>query len=434
MLKLTPFKWTPFSLKQWKLLTWWIPNSPIHKLNGLIAEGAIRAGKSAPMSFSFVCWGMRNFDQQNFILAGKTIGSLRRNVVAPLKRMLLGRGMICIDHRADNMIEVSYCGHINYFYLFGGKDESSQDLVQGITAAGAYFDEVALQPESFVNQAVGRCSVDGAKLWFNCNPESPYHWFKENWIDRAKELGLYVMHFLMDDNPSLSEATKARYRQLYAAGTVFFKRYILGLWCIAEGAIYDFFSSDPKDGFVVDELPGSFEKWRVSVDYGTANPCVFGLYGFAQGIWYKVKEYYWDSRAKGRQKTNKQYSDDMKAFLVWNGQPVRPKAIEVDPSATGFIAQLRQDFPGIIIYKAINAVLPGIQCVAQAYTLHILKIYKDCKKTIEEHLNYVWDSKKQDKGEDAPVKKADHTCDETRYFAARQFMSLAKVGAKPAGF
>jgi hypothetical protein len=128
MLKLTSFKWIPFSIKQWKLLTWWIKNSPIHLLNGIIAEGAIRAGKSAPMSFSFTCWAMRDFDQQNFILAGKTIGSLRRNVVAPLKRMLLGRGMICIDHRADNM--------------------------------------------SFVNQAVGRCSVDGSKLWFNCNPES----------------------------------------------------------------------------------------------------------------------------------------------------------------------------------------------------------------------------------------------------------------------
>lgn len=399
-----------------------------------MAEGAIRSGKTAPMSLSFVIWAMAEFNAENFILAGKTIGSLRRNVLAPLKRMLQGRGMVFIDHRADNMLEVSYLGHTNYFYLFGGKDESSQDLVQGITAAGLYCDEVALQPESFVNQAVGRCSVDGAKLWFNCNPESPYHWFKEKWIDRAQSLGLYVMHFLMGDNPSLTEATKARYRQLYTAGTVFFRRYILGLWCIAEGAIYDFFSSDPKDGYVVEELPVSFSKWRVSVDYGTANPCVFGLYGFARGIWYKAKEYYWDSVAKGRQKTNKQYSDDMKAFLVWNGQVIKPSAIEVDPSATAFITQLRQDFPGIVVYKAINAVTPGIQCVAQSLTLHRLKIHINCKKTIEEILNYVWDAKKQEKGEDAPVKKADHTCDETRYFCARQFTGLSRIGAKPAGY
>ena len=280
--------------------------------------------------------------------------------MAPLKRMLLGRGMICIDHRADNMIEVSYCGHINYFYLFGGKDESSQDLVQGITAAGAYFDEVALQPESFVNQAVGRCSVDGSKLWFNCNPESPYHWFKEKWIDRAKELGLYVMHFLMDDNPSLSEATKARYRQLYAAGTVFFKRYILGLWCIAEGAVYDFFSSDQQDGFVVKDLPATFEKWRVAVDYGAGNPTVFGLYGFEKGVWYKVKEKYYEPRKSGS-RTDDVYSKDMKEFLTWNGHTIRPKSIDVDPSAKHLIDQfitfgLVLSAEGIRIGTALNLI------------------------------------------------------------------------------
>ncbi len=413
-------------------MTWWILTSPIHLLNGIVAEGAIRAGKSAPMSFSFVCWAMAGFDQQNFIMAGKTIGSLRRNVVVPLKRMLAGRGMQVTEHRADNMFEVSYLGHTNYFYLFGGKDESSQDLVQGITAAGAYFDEVALQPESFVNQAVGRCSVDGSKLWFNCNPESPFHYFKEKWIDRAKELGLYVLHFLMDDNPSLTEATKARYKQLYQAGTVFYKRYILGLWCVAEGAVYDFFSSDPKDGYVVTTLPQAFEKWRVSVDYGASNPCVFGLYGLAQGIWYKVKEKYYEPLKSGS-KVDKALSDDMKAFLTWNGQPIRPKSIDVDPSAKHLIEQFRKDFPGIVIYSARNAVLDGIQTEAQALVSGLFKIYYKCKKTIEEHLNYIWDAKAQERGEDKPVKKNDHTCDETRYFAMRVFSGLARMGAKPAG-
>lgn len=432
MLKITPFKWTPPSIKQWRILTWWVKGSPIQGLNGIIAEGAIRAGKSAPMSFSFTCWAMSNFDQQNFIMAGKTIGSLRRNVIVPLKRMLAGRGMQVTEHRADNMFEVSYQGHTNYFYLFGGKDESSQDLVQGITAAGAYFDEVALQPENFVNQAVGRCSVDGSKLWFNCNPESPFHWFKEKWIDNAKKLGLYVMHFLMDDNPSLTEAKKAWYRQLYPAGTIFFKRYILGLWCVAEGAVYDFFTSDPKDGFVVEKLPDNFEKWRVGVDYGASNPCVFGLYGLSQGIWYKVKEKYYEP-AKSGGRTDKQLSDDMKAFLSGNGQPIRPKSIDVDPSAKHLIEQFRKDFPGIVIYPARNAVLDGIQTVSQALTLGLFKIYIGCKKTIEEHLNYVWDAKAQERGEDKPVKKNDHTTDETRYWAMRVFSGIAKMGAKPAG-
>jgi len=364
---------------------------------------------------------MARFNHQNFILAGKTIGSLRRNVVAPLKKMLLGRSMSYIDHRADNMIEVSYCGVTNYFYLFGGKDEGSQDLVQGITAAGAYFDEVALQPESFVNQAVGRCSIDGAKLWFNCNPESPFHYFKTKWIDRAQELGLYVMHFMMDDNPSLTEATKSRYRQLYASGSIFFKRYILGLWCLAEGAIYDFFSSDPKDGFVVDTLPASFTAWRVAVDYGASNPTVFGLYGLADGVWYKTKELYHDPSGGEGSKTDSEYSVMMRDFLTWDDQPIIPRSIDVDPSAKHFKDQLVLDFPNIKINSAENAVLDGIQTVSQALMQGAFKIYSECKKTIEEFLNYVWDVKAQQRGEDKPVKKADHTCDETRYWAMRVF-------------
>jgi PBSX family phage terminase large subunit len=397
-----------------------------------VAEGAIRSGKTAPMSLSFVLWAMADFNAENFIMSGKTIGSLRRNVISPMKRMLIGRGIQYLDHRADNMLEVSYLGHTNYFYLFGGKDEGSQDLVQGITAAGYYSDEVALQPESFVNQAVGRCSVDGAKLWFNCNPESPHHWFKENWIDKAKDLGLYVMHFLMSDNPSLTEATKARYRQLYASGSLFFKRYILGLWCIAEGAVYDFFSSDLKDGFVVDHLPQEFDQWRVAVDYGSSNPCVFGLYGRAQGIWYKVKEKYYEPSKSGS-KTDSKLSQDMKEFLFWNGKAIRPKSIDIDPSAKHLITQFIRDFSGIVIYPARNAVLDGIQIVAQALVLGLFKIYIKCVKTIEEHLNYVWDAKAQEHGDDKPVKKNDHSCDETRYWAMRVFAGLAKVSAKPAG-
>lgn len=360
------------------------------------------------MSFSFVVWGMAEFDQQNFILAGKTIGSLRRNVVAPLKRMLLGRGMVCIDHRADNMLEVAYGGHINYFYLFGGKDEGSQDLVQGITAAGAYFDEVALQPESFVNQAVGRCSVDGSKLWFNCNPESPYHWFKENWIDKAKELGLYVMHFLMDDNPSLSEATKARYRQLYADGSIFFKRYILGLWCIAEGAIYDMFD---EANHVVHELP-QFASVVVGVDYGTVNPTSFIALGYdiANKRWIAFKEYYYDSAKKGRQKTDAEYAADMKDFL----KDIHPSNVLIDPSAASFRAVLRQQ--GVHgLADADNSVLDGIRSVATGFTSGRLVVHESCTHLIEELPGYVWDSKAQDKGEDKPLKQADHALDALRY-------------------
>ncbi len=223
------FKFKPFSKKQKQVLTWWCATSPVKDYDGIIADGAIRSGKTVCMSLSYVMWAMETFNGQNFAMCGKTIGSFRRNVLFWLKLMLKARGYGVVDHRADNLIVITRGKTTNNFYIFGGRDESSQDLIQGITLAGVFFDEVALMPESFVNQATGRCSVDGSKFWFNCNPSGPYHWFKVNWIDRAvgyigKERAaelrakgepvkniLYV-HFVMDDNLSLSEEIKERYR------------------------------------------------------------------------------------------------------------------------------------------------------------------------------------------------------------------------------
>ena len=159
------FKFRPFSTKQTKLLTWWLPESGVAHKQGIIADGAIRSGKTVSMSLSYVMWAMESYNEQNFALCGKTIGSFRRNVLAVLKPMLSSRGYKYKDHRADNLLEVTYRGKTNYFYIFGGKDERSQDLIQGITLAGVFFDEVALMPESFVNQATGRCSVEGSKFW-----------------------------------------------------------------------------------------------------------------------------------------------------------------------------------------------------------------------------------------------------------------------------
>ena len=194
------FKFKPFSKKQRMLLNWWCPDSPVKDKDGIIADGAIRSGKTIAMSLSFVIWAMFTFNGQNFGMCGKTIGSFRRNVLFWLKLMLKARGYKVEDHRADNLVIVRRKGIENYFYIFGGKDGRSQDLIQGITLAGCFFDEVALMPESFVNQATGRCSVDGSKYWFNCNPDGPYHWFKINWIDKKKEKNIIYLHFTMDDN------------------------------------------------------------------------------------------------------------------------------------------------------------------------------------------------------------------------------------------
>lgn len=221
------FAFKPFSVKQKQVLTWWCPNSPVKDKDGIIADGSIRSGKTLCMSLSYVLWAMNTFNRQNFGMAGKTIGAFRRNVLFWLKLMLLSRGYSIADHRSDNLLIVSKGAIVNYFYIFGGKDERSQDLIQGITLAGMFFDEVALMPESFVNQATGRCSVTGSKFWFNCNPDSPRHWFKINWIDKCKEKNIIYLHFIMDDNLSLAEENKKRYYTMYDG--VFFKRYVLGL-------------------------------------------------------------------------------------------------------------------------------------------------------------------------------------------------------------
>lgn len=299
-LKKAVFKFRPFSKKQKKILTWWLPESGMSEYDGIIADGAIRSGKTVSMALSFVMWSMETFSQQNFGLCGKTIGSFRRNVLAVLKLMLFSGGYKFKDHRADNLLEVTKNGVTNFYYIFGGKDERSQDLIQGITLAGVLFDEVALMPESFVNQATGRCSVEGSKFWFNCNPQAPAHFFKKEWIDRAEERNLLYLHFTMDDNLSLSEKMKARYRMQYSG--VFFKRYILGLWVAAEGVIYDLFADEEERFILREEDIPEIRYAVIGVDFGgTGSAHSFTLTGFTHD-WSVVvlDEYYHNNKTHGR--------------------------------------------------------------------------------------------------------------------------------------
>lgn len=405
--KLKPalFKFTPFSVKQKKVLTWWHPNSHVSDKDGIICDGSVRAGKTVVMSLSYVMWGMETFNEENLGMSGKTIGALRRNVITPLKRMLKSRKYKVKDHRADNYLTVSFRGRTNYFYIFGGKDESSQDLIQGITLAGMFFDEVALMPESFVSQAEARCSVDGSKYWYNCNPASPYHWFKENYIDNLEEKNLIRLHFTMDDNPSLSERVINRYKRMFTG--VFYKRFILGLWVLAEGVIYDMFD---KDKHIAKTENRRYTDYYVSIDYGTQNPTTFGLWGKSGKTWYKVKEYFYDGRNSSKQKTDIEYSKDLKEFT----KGIRVKGIIVDPSAASFIAQLRKD--GFYVIKAKNDVLDGIRNMQTALS-EMLILYNDCcEETFREFSSYVWDTKASERGEDKPVKQFDHCLDGDRYF------------------
>lgn len=402
------FKFAPFSRKQRQLLNWWTDGSPVRDYDGIIADGSIRAGKTLPMSLSFVFWSMTRFDGQNFAMCGKTIGSFRRNVLPTLKEILPKHGYRVEDRRADNLILISNGQTSNYYYLFGGKDERSQDLIQGITLAGAYFDEVALMPESFVNQATARCSVDGSKWWFNCNPGGPYHWFKTEWIDKAADKHVLHLHFTMDDNLSLSEHIRQRFARQYTG--VFYRRYILGEWAVAEGLIYDCFDEAVH---VVPDEPREYSKYYISCDFGTYNPTTFGLWGLCKGVWYRIKEYYYSGRDKQRQKTPEQYADDLMAFA--GDLPITQ--VIVDPSAAPLIAAIRQRTP-YRVRKANNDVIKGITRVATALSGGKIKICACSQHSRKEFYTYAWDDKAAQRGEDKPIKTNDHCMDDIRYFVS----------------
>lgn len=409
-MKKAEFKWGALSKKQKKVLTWWQEGSPYQDYDGIIADGAIRSGKTISMGFSFAVWGTECFDRQNFALCGKTIQSLQRNVIVTLKRQLRAEGYTVQERKSENMLVISDGKHANMFYLFGGKDESSQDLIQGITLAGALFDEVALMPESFVNQATARCSVDGSKWWFNCNPASPQHWFYLNWIKKCRSKRLVYLHFTMIDNLTLTKRIRERYEAQYVG--VFYDRYIRGLWVLAEGIIYRCFD---KKKHVFTDNPATEGDYYISADYGIQNANVFLLWRKGKGTnkWYCLDEDRWSGREEQTEKSVKELVDGVEDMLKRNNVD-RPKAFIIDPSAAALKVELRKR--GYIVKPANNDVLDGIQDVITMILGDNLYFSNKCTETIKEFGLYMWDSKAAERGEDKPVKTNDHGMDAVRYF------------------
>ena len=393
-----------FSPKQRKVLTWWRPGSPDREQQAIICDGAVRSGKTMCTGLSFFCWAMRSFHRKNFALCGKTIVSVRRNLLEELLPLLEDMGFRCEQKVSRNILKVRLGGRSNTFYLFGGKDEGSAALIQGITLAGALLDEVALMPRSFVEQAVARCSVTGSKLWFSCNPESPAHWFYREWILKAEEKKALRLQFTMEDNPGLSREVLERYKTMFE-GT-FYRRFVLGEWVAAEGRVYDFFD----ESFVQDVPRENLENWYISCDYGTLNPTSMGLWGEKNGVWYRVAEFYYDARAQRRQKTDEEYADELASLA--GGRDIR--AVVVDPSAASFIETLRRR--GWRVRKANNEVLSGIRLTARLLKAGKLVICKGCEDAIREFSLYRWEE--QGDGQDRVRKEHDHAMDEIRYFAA----------------
>ena len=403
-----------FSAKQRRLLKWWMPGSPDAKFDAIVCDGAVRSGKTLAMGLSFFLWAMLLFDGKRFGICGKTISSLKRNVLSEILPRLEGLGAVWKEKRSENLLTVTFHGHRNQFYIFGGRDESSASLIQGITFAGVLLDEVALMPQSFVEQACARCSVTGSRLWFNCNPAGPSHWFYKSWILEAERRNCLRLHFTMEDNPSLTEEIRQRYQRLYTG--VFYRRFILGQWVQAEGRVYDFFEPE-----MIRPVPaGEFSQWYVSCDYGTVNPTSMGLWGRQGETWYRVKEFYFDSRRQMRQMTDEEYAAALARLA--GGRSIT--AVIVDPSAASFMELLRRK--GWRVQKAQNDVLSGIRLTSDLLKAGSVVICEGCDDCIRELDAYVWDLNSGAK--DRVKKEHDHAMDDMRYFVS------TVLGKKNAGF
>ena len=391
-----------FSKRQILAMTWWNQNK-LQTFDGLICDGAVRSGKTVSMVCGFFLWSMSRFSGQTFALCGPTVGALRRNITEHLPRWLGGIFTIQEQRSLNRLVVSDKRGRENIYYLFGGRDESSARLIQGITLCGVLLDETALMPRSFVEQACARCSVEGSKLWFNCNPEGEDHWFYTQFIRQAAKKNLLHLHFTMDDNPSLSPSVRQRYEKLYTG--VFYRRYILGQWCAAEGLVYAF---DRKLHVGTPEsLLGSY---YLSVDYGTQNPFSAGLWLVQGGKAWRLREFYHSGRDTGRMLTDEEYHE--KLVELAGDLPI--EAVVVDPSAASFIACIRRH-GRFSVRKAKNQVLSGIRWVASLLQAGALIIGPDCKDTIREFSQYRW---AEDAKEDRVIKEHDHAMDDIRYFCA----------------
>lgn len=373
---------------------------PYTNFDCIICDGAIRSGKTVFMMLSFVDDAMRRYNNQRFGICGKTVDSTVKNLIVPYIGLTYAKNKYRIQwKRTDKILVVSDGRRENIFEVFGGKDESSFALIQGRTLAGVLLDEVVLQPRSFVEQACARCSVDGSKLWFNCNPASPQHWFYKEWVCQPEKHNAIRLHFLLEDNPSLSQRIIDRYKSMYTG--VFYNRYILGEWCVAEGLVYDFGEDN-----ITDEIPEHGE-YYMSIDYGTQNPFSCGLWCVVGDSATRIAEYYYCGRNEQTQKTDEEYCDEVERLA----KGYKIKRVVVDPSAASFIVSLRKR--GFYVTKANNDVLDGIRRVSGYLKSGKLKIHRSCGHTIEEFGLYRWDDKS---GEDKVIKENDHCADDVRYF------------------
>lgn len=365
-----------------------------------IWEGAVRSGKSFSSLIRWLKY-IKECPPGNLVVVGRTATTIKRNVVDELLNM------VGADARYySGKQELNLWGKL--IYLVGASDERAEGKIRGATFAGAYVDEVTLLPESFWAMLLSRLSVENSKLFATTNPDTPFHWFKTQFLDRKEELNLKHWKFKLDDNPSLTDSFKEDLKKEYVG--LWYKRYIEGEWTLAEGTVYDFFEEKVH---IIEHANGLANYYVVGIDYGTTNPCAFALIGYNPSIYPNIwleDEYYYDSEKEHRQKTDSEYADDLKNFI--KGKNV--DRIFIDPTAVSFKTELMRG--GVAnLFDAENDVLDGIRFQSKLIANGTYKICRRCKNAVKEYLSYRWDPKSKQFGIDKPLKQNDHLLDAQRY-------------------
>lgn len=398
--------WKPFSPKQRDFI-----EHSTAKMN--IATGSVRSGKTIACSVRWIFYIMTG-PQADYCMMGKSLGTLKRNVINDLFDILGKSNIKWVDRQQG---ELQIFG--KRVYAIGAATEEAEERIRGATFAGAYCDEANLYPESVWMQLQARLSIPGAKTFANCNPDSPYHWFYKK-VLRNKTIDKKVWQFSMDDNLSLTEEYKRQLASQFSG--VFKKRFIDGKWCVADGKIYDTF--DPEKHVintleVVNKIPEVDREYYIGCDQGTSVTCSWSIMckDKRRDISYKICEYYYEAKEERKQKDDAQYFADFQKLLV---ATIPPKFLQKhklpvygDPAAASWDAMLTNH--GYNFRHADNDVVEGIKFVLNLINAGKYYIDKSCKRTIEEYENYSWDEKAQEKGEDKPRKVFDHACDSDRY-------------------
>lgn len=386
-----------FTEKQKAFISDW-KHDRLKRIN--ILEGSVRSGKTFSSLIMWALWLATRPADGKYLMVGRTLTTLKRNCLEPLQALLGEDNM----HMSIPAKRAEIFGrHVD---LEGAANALSENKIRGVTLSGAYVDELTLLPEDFFTMLLSRLSTEGAKLFGTTNPDSPRHWLKVNFLDKPG-LDIYRIKFLLDDNTTLPPDYIDNLKREYTG--VFYRRFILGDWVAAEGAIYPMFDLSKH---VSDKVPEKLYMHWIAADIGHTNPTAFlRLAAGDDGRIWVVDEYYHMADKSGA-KSPKQYASDMQAFAL---KGPSPDAVIIDPAAEGFILQLREDAPSLRIKRADNTVLEGIQLVSSAIDAGVLMIHPRCKHLIDEIQGYSWDAKAQQRGEDKPVKTNDHACDALRY-------------------